>query len=254
MNVKTAIVTGAGGYIGCETSVRLAKSGIAVAVCDINEAAVKKTVEKIEGIGGKCKGYIIDVTDPKSVDRVFCEVKNDFGSVDISVHVAGGSARIAGPKAKYTALANQEDYVIDAVLKVNLYGALYVSRAAAKMMCEEGRGGRIINFSSVVGINGLKGCTEYAAAKAGVIGMTKSLAKETGKYGVTVNCVAPGIVMRPEETGDDRAYNTNFLKRKCTAEDIAGLVNYLVSDEAAFITGQTYIIDGGRSLAMKGSD
>lgn len=251
---KVAVVTGAGGYIGSETALRLAKSGYAVAVCDINEVTLKNTVEKIEKQGGECKGYIIDVTDSKSVNEVFDSVKSDFGSVDASIHVAGGSARIAGQNAQYKRLADQEDYVIDAVLKINLYGALYVSRAAARIMREQGTGGRIINFSSIVGTNGLKACVEYAAAKAGVMGMTKALAKEVGEYGVTVNSVAPGIVMRPEEKGDERAYNTNFLKRKCTAVDIANLVNYLASDEAAFITGQVYVIDGGRSLAMKGSD
>jgi len=251
---KVAFISGAGGYIGSEVALRLARDGICIAVCDINESAIQKTVDKIEAIGGKCKGYLIDVTDSASVNEVVQKVSEDFGTLDISVHIAGGSARIAGPDAKYAHLANQEDYVIDRVLKVNLYGALYVSRAAAKIMTEQGNGGRIINFSSIVGVNGLKNCVEYAAAKGGVISMTKALAKEVGEYGITVNSVAPGVVMRPEETGEARAYETNFLKRKCTATDIAGLVSYMVSDDAAFITGQTYIIDGGRSLAMKGTD
>lgn len=254
MSKKVAVVTGAGGYIGSETAVRLSKSGMIVAVCDINEKTTLKTCERIKEIGGESKGYIIDVADSAWVDRIFDEIKNDFGSVDISIHIAGGSARIAGPLAQYRRLCDQEDYVIDAVLKTNLYGALYVSRAAGKIMREQATGGRIINFSSTVGLNGLKDCVEYAAAKAGVIGMTKALAKEMGEYGVTVNSVAPGIVMRPEEKGDARAFDTNFLKKKCTAEDVANLVNYLVSDEAAFITGQVYVIDGGRSLAMKGTD
>lgn len=254
MNSKVAVITGAGGYIGNATAVRLAKSGYTVAVCDINEQTTQKTVEQLKEMGFTSKGYVIDVTDSSCVDKIFEEIRNDFGSVDACVHIAGGSARIAGPNAQYKRLCDQEDYVIDAVLKINLYGAMYVSRAAGRIMREQGTGGRIINFSSVVGMNGLKGCVEYAAAKAGVIGMTKALAKEMGEYGVTVNSVAPGVVMRPEEIGNERAINTNFLKRKCTADDIANLVNYLVSDEAAFITGQAYVIDGGRSLAMKGSD
>lgn len=251
---KTALITGAGGYIGGEVAVRLAREGATIAVCDINEDAVRKTVNRIQKDGGKCKGYSIDVTDSANVDEVIATAVNDFGSLDISVHVAGGSARIAGPGAKYTTLTKQEDYVIDRVLKVNLYGALYVSRAAAKIMIQQGNGGRIINFSSIVGVNGLKNCVEYAAAKGGVIAMTKALAKEVGEYGITVNSIAPGVVLRPEETNTARAYSTNFLNKKCEATDVSGLVAYMVSDEAGFITGQNYIIDGGRSLAMKGSD
>ena len=122
-------------------------------------------------------------------------------------------------------------------------------------MKEQGRGGRIINFSSAVGLMGLAGCTEYATSKGGVMSLTKSLAKELGPYGITVNDVAPGIVMRPEE-GDntDRALKTNVLGKKCTATDIAELVAFLASDRAGFITGQTYVCDGGRTLSMKGSD
>lgn len=252
---KVAFITGAGGYIGSEVAVILAKQGIKAAVCDINEEAVKNTVEKISSIGGTAKGYIIDVTDSKSVDEVVGKITKELGGLDIMVHVAGGSARIAGENAKYAPLAEQEDYVIDRVLKVNLYGALYVSRAAARVMIKQGRGGKIINFSSTVGINGLASCVDYAAAKGGVIAMTKALSKELGQYKINVNSVAPGIVMRPEEQGgNERTLKTNFLDRKCLASDVANLVEFLVSDKADFITGQTYVIDGGRSLAMKGTD
>ena len=144
---------------------------------------------------------------------------------------------------------------VQEVLKVNLYGAFWASRAAARIMIKQGEGGKIINFSSAVGINGLVSCCDYAASKGGVISLTKSLAKELGPYKINVNSVAPGIVMRPEEKGgDDRALKTNLLGEKCTAADIANLVEFLVSDKADFITGQTYVIDGGRTLSMKGSD
>ena len=106
-----------------------------------------------------------------------------------------------------------------------------------------------------MGINGLKSCTDYAAAKGGVMSLTKALAKELGPYKINVNSVAPGVVMRPEEKGgDERALGTNLLGKKCTATDIANLVEFLVSDKAGFITGQTYVIDGGRTLSMKGTD
>ncbi len=250
---KAAFITGAGGYIGAETALTLAKSGIGVAVCDINEEAVRRTVEKITEIGGSTKGYIADVTQSKSIDDAINAAAADFGRLDIMVHIAGGSARIAG--GKYVPLVEQEDYVIDRVLKVNLYGAFWASRAAARIMIKQGEGGKIINFSSAVGLNGLACCTDYAASKGGVMALTKALAKELGPYKINVNSVAPGIVMRPEE-GDniDRATKTNLLGEKCYASDIANLVEFLVSDKARFITGQTYVCDGGRGLSMKGSD
>ena len=252
---KVAFITGAGGYIGSETARTLAKSGIAIAVCDINEEAVNKTVESIKALGGVAFGRVLDVTDSADVDAAVAETVEKFGRLDIMVHIAGGSARIAGKDAKYRPLVEQEDYVIDRVLKVNLYGAFYASRAAARVMIKQGEGGKIINFSSVVGINGLKTCTDYAAAKGGVMSLTKALAKELGPYKINVNSVAPGVVMRPEENGgDDRALKTNLLGKQCMAEDIANLVEFLVSDKAGFITGQTYVCDGGRTLSMKGTD
>ena len=256
---KVAFITGAGGYIGGETALTLAKAGIIVAVCDINPETIEKTVKRIEKISGKAKGYVIDVTDSKSVDNVVDNIVKDFGRLDIMVHIAGGSARIAGPNAKYVPLVEQEDYVIDRVLKVNLYGAFWASRAAARVMIKQGEGGKIINFSSAVGINGLAGCVDYAASKGGVMSLTKALAKELGPHKINVNSVAPGVVCRSDvdtttEYGKHYAYETNLLGEKCTAQDIADMVEFLVSDKAKFITGQTYIVDGGRTLSMKGSD
>ena len=215
----------------------------------------QRTVERIRENGGEALGYVADVTESASIDAAIHRAAEELGRLDIMVHVAGGSARIAGKDAKYLPLVEQEDYVIDRVLKVNLYGAFYASRAAARIMIRQGEGGKIINFSSAVGLNGLKNCCDYAAAKGGVMSLTKALAKELGPYKINVNSVAPGIVMRPEEKGgDDRALKTNLLGEKCTADDIAELVEFLVSDKAKFVTGQTYVIDGGRSLSMKGTD
>ena len=252
---KVAFITGAGGYIGGEVAMTLSRDGAKIAVCDINEEAVNATVARIIGAGGVAKGYVADVTESSSIDRAIKSAAQELGGLDIMVHVAGGSARIAGKDAKYLPLVEQEDYVIDRVLKVNLYGAIWASRAAARIMIEQGKGGRIINFSSAVGLMGLRGCADYAASKGGVMSLTKALAKELGPYNITVNDVAPGIVMRPQE-GDssDRALKTNVLGKKCTAADISELVAFLASDKAGFITGQTYVCDGGRSLSMKGTD
>lgn len=254
-NNKVALITGSGGYIGGETAVMLAKQGASVAVCDINEAGIQKTIDKIKEFGGNAKGYLIDVTDSKSVNETVSKIVKDFGRLDISIHIAGGSARVAGKDAQYVPLVEQEDYVIDKVLKINLYGAFWVSRAAARVMIKQGEGGKILNFSSAVAFNGLKTCCDYAASKGGVISLTKALAKELGPYKINVNSVAPGIVQRPGENDESPyVYNSNLLGKKCYAEDIANLVTFLVSEKAGFITGQTYIIDGGRTLSMKASD
>lgn len=253
---KVAFITGAGGFIGSQTALTLANNGISVAVCDINAETVQKTVARITENGGTAKGYVADVTDSADIENAIIDAANTFGRLDIMVHIAGGSARIAGP---YAPLIQQEDSIIDRVLKVNLYGAFWASRAAARIMVKQGEGGKIVNFSSTVGLNGLVGCCDYAASKGGVIAFTKALAKELGPHKINVNCIAPGVVCRPEvdlesEYGKHYAYETNLLGEKCTAEDIADLVAFLTSDKARFITGQTYIIDGGRSLSMKGTD
>lgn len=253
--MKTAFITGAGGYIGSCCARTLAKQGIAIAVCDINEETVQQTVDTITSEGGIARGYVADVTDWKNITACIDRAAEGLNSLDIMIHVAGGTARIAGKNAKYLPLAEQDPAVIQRVLDVNLMGAIWCSRAAARHMISQSRGGKIINFSSVVGLNGLKDCTDYAAAKAGVMGLTHSLAKELGPYKINVNSVAPGIVMRPDDMGGDhRAFETNLLGIKCTAQDVADLVEFLCSDKAKFITGQVYAIDGGRSLSMKGSD
>lgn len=250
---KTAFITGAGGYIGTQTAITLAKEGLNIAVCDISEKSVQATVDKVNSIGKVAKGYVADVADSKAIEDAVQKAASDFGSLSIMVHIAGGSARIAG--GKYVPLVEQDDSVIDKVLKVNLYGAFWASRAAARIMIKQGCGGKIINFASAVGINGLANCCDYAASKGGVMSLTKSLAKELGQYKINVNAVAPGIVMRPDEGKDtDRATKTNLLGEKCIAEDIANLVAFLASDKARFITGQTYVCDGGRTLSMKGTD
>lgn len=251
---KVAFITGAGGYIGSETAVTLAKSGICVAVCDINETTIEDTLKRITDIGGTAKGYTADVTDSASVDNAINAAANDFGRLDIMVHIAGGSAR-----AESKVLVEQTDEVIDKILKINLYGAIWVSRAAARIMIKQGEGGKIINFSSTVGINGLVGACDYAASKGGVMSFTRALAKELGPYKINVNSVAPGVVCRPEvdtttEDGKKYAFGTNLLGEKCGSADIANLVEFLVSDKARFITGQTYVCDGGRAMSMKGTD
>ena len=252
---KVVLVTGAGGYIGGQAARDFAAEGAIVAVCDINESTMRKTVDDIVAAGGKAKAYKINVTDYDDVVRVVNDVVKDWGKLDISVHVAGGSARIYGRGVKYLPIVKQDIDVIKYVVDVNLYGAIYLAKAAATRMIEQNTGGRIISFSSIVGINGLKNLADYAAAKAGVVGFSKALAKELGPYGITVNTVAPGVVQRPDSTaGDEYTLDTNLLHKKCLATDITNMVLYLASEKGRFITGENIVIDGGRSLSMKGSD
>lgn len=244
---KTAFITGGGGYIGGTTARMLAAEGAAVAVCDINEESVTGTVNAIREAGGRAIGIVADVTRSASVDKAVAQTVAELGRVDIMVHVAGGSAR-----GDMHDLVEQSDEVIERVIGINMFGGIWSSRACAREMIRQGQGGRIINISSVVAVNGLRGCVEYGASKGGLIAMSRGLAKELAPYGITVNTVAPGIVQRPGETNE--AVKTNFLGVKCTAEDVANVILFLASEEARFVTGQTYVVDGGRGLAMKGTD
>lgn len=244
---KAVFITGAGGYIGGTTARMFAREGASVAVCDINETAVQKTVDDIVAAGGKAIAVVANVTDSKSVDAAVQKTIDAFGRLDVMVHAAGGSAREDAKE-----LVDQCDEVILRVLGINLLGGIYASRAAARVMKQQGEGGRIINIASTVGVNGLKGYVDYAAAKGGLLSMTRSLAKELAPHHITVNTVTPGVVQRPDSNTE--AINTNFLGQKCTAEDIGNVILFVASDEARFVTGQTHIIDGGRTLAMKGTD
>ncbi len=212
MNSKTAFVTGAAGYIGLQTALTLAKEGTQIAVCDINESAVLSAVDKIRAAGGLAKGYPADVSDPQAIEGAISRASEDFGSLDILIHIAGGSARIAG--GTYVPLVEQTDEVIDKVLKVNLYGAIFASRAAARIMIKQGTGGKIIHFASAVGINGLANCSEYAAAKGGIMSLTRSLAKELGVYKINVNVVAPRHRHAPRRGQRHRPRHKNQFPRR----------------------------------------
>ena len=161
---KTAFITGAGGYIGSETARRLARDGYAIAAADLREDTLAKTVESVRAAGGEARAYPLDVTQPDAVEAAVQRIVSDFGSLDALVHVAGGSARIGGGVPK--PLVDQDLGVIETVLKVNLYGALWTSRYAARAMIAQGRGGKIVAFASAVGHNGLRGSVDYAAARA----------------------------------------------------------------------------------------
>lgn len=245
---KVAVVTGGSGAIGRACCVRLAVEGAKVYVCGSKAGNASAVVNEIHALGYEAESVVLDVQDANQIEKVFDKIaiQND-GHVDILVNSAGGSAR-----GKSNMFVNQTVEVIDTILNVNLRGAMLCSRAAGRYMSSCGYG-RIVNITSVIGLQGKVGCTEYAASKGGSIAFVKSLAQELGKNGITVNAVAPGIVQRGEVTEQDnvRLSHTNWMGTYGKPEDISEMVAYLCSDKAAFITGQNIAVDGGRSLGLK---
>lgn len=238
---KVAIVTGAGRGIGECTAKKFAVEGAKVVVADINEADIKKVVEEIKTEGREAIGIVVDVTNKEKVDKMIDEAVKSFGQLDIIVNNAGITAD--------NTLLKMKENEWDRVINVNLKGVYNCGQAAAKVMAEKGTG-VILNASSVVGIYGNYGQTNYAATKWGVIGMTKTWAKELGKKGVRVNAVAPGFIFTPmtekmPEKVLDMMAKKAPIKRLGTPEDIANAYLYLASDEASFVTGTVLEITGG---------
>jgi 3-oxoacyl-[acyl-carrier protein] reductase len=245
---QVAIVTGGGGSIGGAVAALFARNGAAVALCDIREEELERLVREITALGGKATAIKADIRSPDETGRAVEKVKALYGRVDVLVNVAGGSAR-----ENIAPIHLMKPEVIDRILTVNLHGALYFCRAVAQTMINQ-KQGKIVNVASIVGIRGLARLGDYAAAKAGVIALTQSLAMELGPYGINVNCVSPGLVPRPEEKDkEDSVRKTNYLGRVCTPEDVADLIDFLSGDKSNFITGANVVIDGGRSLGLKGS-
>lgn len=242
---NVAIVTGGGGSIGRAVALELAAEGAAVVVTDINPERAQTVADEITAAGARALALTLDVRERPQVREMANSVLRQFGRIDILVNSAGGSAR-----ERMSLYHDSEDDVVDWVLQVNLMGVLHCIRAVINPMIEQHRG-KIVNVASIVALQGKARCVDYAAAKGGIIALTKSLAIEVGPLGVNVNCVSPGLVPRcPEREG--HVTRTNFLGRMCAPEEVAHLVAYLVSEKAGFITGQNYVIDGGRSLGLHG--
>jgi len=238
---KVAIITGAGRGIGAATAKKFSQEGAKVVVADLNQEDVNNTVMEIQAAGGEAVGMIVNVTDRELIEKMINDTVQNFGRLDILVNNAGITAD--GQLLKLT--EEQWDRVID----VNLKGVFIVSQAAARVMKEQGSG-VILNASSVVGLYGNFGQTNYAATKWGVIGMTKTWAKELGKSGVRVNAVAPGFILTPmtekmPEKVLEMMKDKAPLKSLGYPEDIANAYAFLASDEARFITGTVLSVDGG---------
>ncbi len=241
---KTAIVTGGARGIGRAISVKLASEGANVVICDlvINEAA-EKTIKLIEEQGVKAAAFPANVTVAEDCENLFKQATEQFGQVDILVNNAGVTRDNLIMRMK------EEDF--DLVISTNLKGTYNMMKAATRPMMKA-RYGRIVNISSVVGIYGNAGQVNYSASKAGVIGMTKSLAKELGSRGITVNAVAPGFIetdMTKVLSDDLKAEMVKniALGRPGQPEDVAKVVAFLASDEAEYVTGQVIECSGGMS-------
>src|SRR4051812_29003167 len=237
MNERVALVTGSTRGIGNAIAKTLVDCNAKVAVVGRDAAKAKEVASSIGAAGG----FACDIGSPESVEQLVADVEKELGSVDILVNNAGIT------KDNILFRLKNEDW--DMVLDANLRGAFVAIRAASRGMMKR-RWGRIINIASVVGIVGNKGQSNYAASKAGLIGLTKSVAKELASRSILANVVAPGFIetdMTAAMTPEARATLSGQipLERLGTPADVAGAVAFLASDAAAYITGQVIVVDGG---------
>ena len=240
---QCAIITGAGGGVGRATAMRLAREGARVVLADVNLPGALEVQREIQAEGGDALAVEADVRLADSVNAMVETARAHFGPVDILVNNAGGSARLIGKKSWFW---ESEESTWDWTFGVNLKGPFLCARAVICQMMER-RSGKIINVASVAGVCGLEEMVDYSAAKSGIIGMTRALAMEVGRYNINVNCVSPGTVSSWSQIPPEATY----LGRGGKPEEIANLIAFLASHEADYITGANYLIDGGRTLGPK---
>lgn len=238
----TAFITGAGSGIGQATAVLLARAGVPVAVADINRGGIQQTVAQVEAEGGTALALTLDVTDRAAVDAAFAEVEDWRGPVSIVVNSAG-ILRVE-PFDDFTT----EDF--DTVMRVNVTGSFHAAQRAAAGMKAAGYG-RIINLSSVSGYRAGVGRTAYGTSKAAIAQLTRQMALELGRHGITANAIAPGTTMTGMTADAYTAENkAEFLKMIPSGfiaepEDIAPAIAFLASEQARYVNGQTVPVDGG---------
>ena len=241
---KIAIITGGGSGIGKATALRFADEGAHVIIWDVVDAKGEETLAELKTRGSNAAYYHVDTTDKEQIAKATEDVVSRFGRIDILINNAGIT--------KDSTLLKMTDEQWERVIDVNLNGVYHCTRATAPIMAQNNYG-RIINASSVVGLFGNFGQTNYAATKAGLIGMTQTLSKELGRKGITVNAVAPGFIatemirLMPEEVLAGMEAKVP-VKRLGQPEEVAALYAFLASDEAAYINGAVVRIDGGIGL------
>ena len=239
---KVALVTGASRGIGRAVALKLASEGAKVAINYAGSQGKAEEVKaEIEKLGGEAILVQANVADSAAVEEMVAKVVEAFGTIDILVNNAGIT--------RDGLLARMKDEDFEAVVDTNLKGVFYCTKAVSKLMMTK-RSGRIVNMASVVGITGNAGQTNYAASKAGVIGFSKSAAKELASRGITVNMVAPGFIATDmtdamTDTAREAVLGTIPMKRMGQPEDVANAVLFLVSENASYITGQIVNVDGG---------
>jgi 3-oxoacyl-[acyl-carrier protein] reductase len=241
---KTAIVTGGSQGIGLAVTERLVEAGGTVMICDINEEGAEQAAQKIRDAGGRASAAFADVTDPDSLKAMVAKTLDEFGRIDILVNNAGIVSDSLMLRMK------EENW--QSVIDTNLTGVFNCTKAVLRTMAKQ-KYGRIVTIGSVVGINGNAGQANYAAAKAGVIGFTKTVSREMAGRGITANVVAPGFIetaMTLKLSDDVRNAILERITagRLGTARDVAECVLFLASDAASYITGQVIPVDGGLNM------